>query len=142
MDGRNYEARKKRRIRRRNGMAARNLRAGARESFYGRAPPTPFSSTKSPVLKPTPGRVSRNTLALAARHRSIDLCKHENVEDAFFVAAGLGGGAIVESVEGWVQRREIRRGDVQRSHSRFQRHGRYRPCRADPEDLRRCGLLC
>ena len=42
----------------------------ALESFYDS--PSDFSLTKSPVLKPTPGRISRNTVPLATQTSSFD----------------------------------------------------------------------
>ena len=50
------------------------------EAFYG-SPPN-FSLTRSPVSKPTPGRVSCNTVPLRhppRRRRSIGLCTQENI---------------------------------------------------------------
>ena len=45
-----------------------------------RYPPPKISSTKSPVSKPTPGRISWNTVPLAPRrHCSTVLCKQENI---------------------------------------------------------------
>ena len=62
-----------------------------KESFYGSPPPPNFPLTKSPVLKPASGRISRNTVPLATPTLSFDSPFHTRkyVKLCFFMASFL-----------------------------------------------------